>query len=84
MASHKLCRVASIKSMRTEDASERLHLSLVNLHKNYDNPNPGQYTFDKRALGSGAWVVIINTGYNWEQLPEVSCEEARGVQSRRM
>lgn len=58
--------------MRTEDASERLHLSLSNEARDYDNPNSGRYTFDERALGKGTWIVIINTGFNWEQFPEVS------------
>lgn len=57
--------------MRTEDASVRLHLSLVNLVRNYENPNSGVYTFDERALGKGTWIVIIDTGVNWEQFPEV-------------
>lgn len=57
--------------MRTEDASERLHLSLIDLARNYANPNPGVYTFDDRALGKGTWVVLINTGLNWQQFPEV-------------
>lgn len=58
--------------MRTEDASERLHLSLIDLNRNYVNQNPGVYTFDERALGKGTWVVIINTGLNWQQFPEVN------------
>lgn len=57
--------------MKTEDASKRLHLSLVNSVKDYDNPNPGTYTYNEQALGKGTWVVIINSGYNWEQFPEV-------------
>ncbi|KAJ4394016.1 hypothetical protein N0V93_003233 [Gnomoniopsis smithogilvyi] len=56
--------------MKTENASERLHLSLIDLARNYENPNSGEYTFDERALGKGTWVVIINTGFNWEQFPE--------------
>lgn len=57
--------------MKSEDASGHLHLSLVNSKKDHDEPNPGVYTFDERAQGKGTWVVIINTGYNWEQVPEV-------------
>lgn len=57
--------------LKTEDASENLHLSLVNSVKDNDNPNPGLYTFDERAQGKGSWVVVINSGYNWEQVPEV-------------
>lgn len=71
--------------MKTENASERLHLSLVNLPRDYENPNPGEYTFDERALGKGTWVVIINTGFNWEQFPEVSStfsNHGRSIHSR--
>lgn len=58
--------------MRTEDASERMHLSLVDSSIDYSDPNPGAYTFDERALGKGSWVVVINSGYNWKQFPEVN------------
>lgn len=57
--------------MKSEDATERMHLSLVDSSVDYSNPNPGVYTFDERALGKGSWVVIINSGYNWKQFPEV-------------
>lgn len=58
--------------LKTEDTTDRPHLSLVNLQKDFNRPNPGTFTFDERALGKGSWVCIINTGYNWEQFPEVS------------
>jgi hypothetical protein len=59
-------------TIRTEDASDRLHLSLLSSPKNYDNPNTGVYSYKEDAQGEGTWIVIINTGYNWEQFPEVS------------
>lgn len=59
-------------TIRTEDASDRLHLSLLSSPKDHDNPNTGVYTYDEKALGQDTWIVIINTGFNWEQFPEVS------------
>lgn len=56
----------------TEITLDRLHLSLVNWYKDYARPNPGIYTFDKRAQGKGTWVCTINTGYNWELFPNVN------------
>lgn len=58
--------------MRTEDTTDRLHLSLLNRQKDVCEPNTGSYTFDERALGKGSWVCIINTGYDWEKFPSVS------------
>lgn len=59
-------------TIRTEDASDRLHLSLLSSPKDHDNPNTGVYTYREEAQGQGCWIIIINTGYNWEQFPEVS------------
>lgn len=69
--------MATVGNIKTEDASARLHLSLVNLPRNYANANPGKYTYDERALGKGTWIVTINTGYNWERFPEVSSSVKR-------
>lgn len=59
-------------TIQTEDASDRLHLSLLSSPKDHDNPNNGVYSYREGALGEGTWIVIINTGYNWEQFPKVS------------
>lgn len=59
-------------TIHTEDASDRLHLSLLSSPKDHDTPNAGVYSYHEEAQGQGCWVVIINTGYNWEQFPEVS------------
>lgn len=61
-------------TIRTEDASDRLHLSLLSSPKDHDNPNNGVYSYREDAQGQGSWIVIINTGYNLEQFPEVSQE----------
>ncbi|KAL1865327.1 hypothetical protein Daus18300_007217 [Diaporthe australafricana] len=57
-------------TIRTEDASDRLHLSLLSSPKDYNNANTGTYTYLEEAQGQGTWIVIINTGYNWELFPE--------------
>lgn len=59
-------------TIHTEDASDHLHLSLLSSPKDHDTPNTGAYSYHEEAQGQGCWVVIINTGYNWEQFPEVS------------
>lgn len=59
-------------TIHTEDASDRLHLSLLSSPKDHDNPNTGVYSYCEEAQGQGTWMVIINTGYNLEQFPEVS------------
>lgn len=56
----------------TEDASDRLHLSLLSSPKDHDNPNTGVYSYREEAQGQGSWIVMINTGCNWEKFPEVS------------
>lgn len=66
-------------TIRTEDAQDRLHLSLLSSPKDHDNPNTGEYTYNEEALGQGTWIVIINTGYNWEQFPEVSPRTDPGI-----
>lgn len=65
-------------TIHTEDASDRLHLSLLSSPKDHNNPNTGVYSYREEAQGQGCWIVIINTGYNWEQFPEVS-QERLGV-----
>ncbi|POS73943.1 hypothetical protein DHEL01_v207663 [Diaporthe helianthi] len=62
--------MTNMASIRTEDASDRLHLSLLSSPKDHDNPNTGVYTYNEEALGQGTWIVMINTGYNWEQFPQ--------------
>ncbi|KKY30397.1 hypothetical protein UCDDA912_g09666 [Diaporthe ampelina] len=57
-------------AIRTEDASDRLHLSLLSSPEDQDNPNTGVYSYREAALGQGTWIVIMNTGFNWEQFPE--------------
>lgn len=59
-------------TIHTEDASDRLHLSLLSSPMDHDNPNTGVYSYVEEAQGQGSWIVIINTGYNLEQFPEVS------------
>lgn len=59
-------------TIHTEDASDRLHLSLLSSPKDHDNPNTGVYSYFEEAQGQGSWIVIINTGYNLEQFPQVS------------
>lgn len=66
-------------SIQTEDASDRLHLSLLSSPQDHDNPNTGLYSYNEAAQGQGTWIVIMNTGYNWEQFPEVS---PRGAAAR--
>ncbi|KAI7783696.1 hypothetical protein LA080_011405 [Diaporthe eres] len=56
--------------IQTEDASDRLHLSLLSSPQDHDNPNTGLYSYNEAAQGQGTWIVIMNTGYNWEQFPE--------------
>lgn len=62
-------------TIHTEGAEDRLHLSLLSSPKDYDNPNTGLYAYREEAQGKGCWIVLINTGYNCEQFPEVSQEE---------
>lgn len=71
-------------TIRTEDASDRLHLSLLSSPKDNDNPNTGTYTYHEEAQGQGIWIVIINTGYNWEQFPEVSPQESEASRNQRL
>lgn len=71
-----------MSTIRTENASDRLHLSLLSSPKDYDNPNTGDYSCKEDAQGEGTWIVIINTGYNWEQFPEVS-QDGLGSPGRR-
>jgi hypothetical protein len=59
-------------TVQTEDASDRLHLSLLSSPQDHNNPNTGVYSYREAAQGQGTWIVIINTGYNWELFPEVS------------
>lgn len=59
-------------TIHTEDASDRLHLSLLSSPKDHDNPNTGVYSYREEAQGQGSWIVTINTGCNWQQFPEVS------------
>ncbi|KAK2599795.1 hypothetical protein N8I77_011520 [Diaporthe amygdali] len=59
-----------MSAIQTEDASDRLHLSLLSSAKDHDNPNTRLYSYREEAQGQGTWIVIINTGYNWEQFPE--------------
>lgn len=66
---------ADAGNMKTEDTTDRLHLSLINRMQDFANPNPGSYEFDERAMGKGTTVCIINTGYNWEQFPDVSISQ---------
>jgi hypothetical protein len=55
-----------------EDASDRLYLSLLSSPEDHDKPNTGTYSFNPEAQGQGTWLVIIDTGYDWQRYPEVS------------
>ncbi|KAK7736164.1 hypothetical protein SLS53_007192 [Cytospora paraplurivora] len=57
-------------NVRTEDASERLYLSLLSSPENHNNPNTGRYSYNESAQGQGTWLVIIDTGFDWERFPE--------------
>lgn len=58
--------------IRTEGSSDRLYLSLLSSPEDHKRPNTGSYSYDEKALGKGVWIVIVDTGFNWEQFPEVS------------
>ncbi|ROW08717.1 hypothetical protein VPNG_06415 [Cytospora leucostoma] len=57
-------------NIRTEDASDRLYLSLLSSPENHKNPNTGRYSYDENAQGQGTWIVIIDSGFDWERFPE--------------
>lgn len=59
-------------AIQTEDASDRLYLSLLSSPENHDKPNTGTYSYNPDAQGQGTWLVMIDTGYDWERFPEVS------------
>ncbi|ROV91004.1 hypothetical protein VSDG_07720 [Cytospora chrysosperma] len=56
--------------IHSEDASDRLYLSLLSSPEDHDKPNTGTYSFNPDAQGQGTWLVMIDTGYDWQRFPE--------------
>ncbi|KUI72205.1 hypothetical protein VM1G_07647 [Cytospora mali] len=56
--------------IQTEDASDSLYLGLLSSPEDYNTPNTGKYSYNPDAQGQGTWLVIIDTGYDWERFPE--------------
>lgn len=61
--------------IQTEDTPDRLYLSLLSSPEDHENPNAGSFSYNPDAQGQGTWLVIIDTGYDWERFPEVSRRE---------
>ncbi|KAJ9136928.1 hypothetical protein NKR23_g9477 [Pleurostoma richardsiae] len=53
----------------TEPGAEK-HLCLLSSPLDYSNPNSGKYEYDNEAQGQGVSIVVIDTGFEYEALPQ--------------